>query len=187
MEKQNIKIPNEADYYSCGIYCITNTTKNKDYIGQSQCLKSRITQHISQLKANKHPNREMQSDYNNGDVFTCKVLYKVSQSLVYLLEGIETFYILKYQSNITGYNGDYGSKQKPLLAQKQAINPFIITNLSIEELKQDITNDPKSKMILQEILFLLSRINWSEEELYLFLKQFNFYNELGRYTDKRIK
>lgn len=47
-----------------GVYVITCEKNNKKYIGQSQILRVRITDHFSRLKANKHEKQEIQNDFN---------------------------------------------------------------------------------------------------------------------------
>lgn len=185
MKQCKLILPKEAEQYSCGVYCITNITKNKCYIGQSTQLKTRILTHFTGMKNGTHPIKELSEDYKQGNIFKCEILFKATKCYTYILEGIETFYIQMYQSNVCGYNGDYGSKKKPTEAQKQAINPFIIKNIKTEYLQKDITKNEKQKLLLEEILFLLDRMNWNEEELYLFLKQTNFYNSLNNYSDQR--
>jgi GIY-YIG catalytic domain len=53
-----------------GIYKIFNKITNKCYIGASHNIMSRLKGHISQLKLDKHRNKEMQKEYlNNQDEF----------------------------------------------------------------------------------------------------------------------
>ena len=57
----------EPNYYPAGIYAIHNTTKDIFYIGSSENIEKRWQQHQILLKTNKHYNKKLQSDYNNGD------------------------------------------------------------------------------------------------------------------------
>jgi group I intron endonuclease len=51
-----------------GIYLIKCIPKNKAYIGSAGNVLTRLKQHYHLLKANRHPNKEMQADFNqNGD------------------------------------------------------------------------------------------------------------------------
>lgn len=51
-----------------GVYAIKNKTNKKIYIGQSENLYMRYQSHKSALKAGRHPNREMQNDYNKRHI-----------------------------------------------------------------------------------------------------------------------
>lgn len=52
-----------------GIYGIFNATKERWYVGQSQNVSDRLSEHRSRLKRGTHHCKEMQRDYDNGDVF----------------------------------------------------------------------------------------------------------------------
>jgi group I intron endonuclease len=47
-----------------GIYKIVNTVNGKAYVGQSQNIKKRITEHFRLLRANKHSNPRLQNAFN---------------------------------------------------------------------------------------------------------------------------
>lgn len=49
---------------SCGIYCITNATNSKKYIGQSRNIEKRWQSHIGELKRNKHSNNHLQNAWS---------------------------------------------------------------------------------------------------------------------------
>jgi hypothetical protein len=67
-------IPN---YNEPGIYCIINKTNGRVYIGKAlvSCHK-RIELHINDLRCHRHFCEDLQSDYENGDIFFCDVLYE---------------------------------------------------------------------------------------------------------------
>lgn len=48
----------------CGIYKIVNVAKNECYIGQSQNIKKRISEHFRLLKSGKHVNARLQNAFN---------------------------------------------------------------------------------------------------------------------------
>lgn len=50
-----------------GIYKITNLVNHKVYVGQSQNMFERRAQHFEALRNNKHPNAEMQKDWNENN------------------------------------------------------------------------------------------------------------------------
>lgn len=50
-----------------GIYKITNQLNGKCYIGQSKNVYERKAEHFTALRRNRHPNREMQKDWNKSN------------------------------------------------------------------------------------------------------------------------
>jgi len=88
---------------TCGIYCIHNLSNNKHYIGKSGQIEKRWKSHQSSLKSNKHINKDIQNDWNNGNSedFEFKLLKKCEWAL---LNRYENFYMLKYDSLKNGYN-----------------------------------------------------------------------------------
>lgn len=50
---------------SPGVYVILNKISGRRYIGSSRRVISRINSHISNLKASRHRNKELQKDFNN--------------------------------------------------------------------------------------------------------------------------
>lgn len=59
-----------------GIYCISNTVNNKNYIGSSINIQKRLEKHRSLLKHNKHFNSYLQNAWNKygGEVFEFSIL-----------------------------------------------------------------------------------------------------------------
>lgn len=89
---------------SMGIYCITNSANGKSYIGKSNDIDRRRTQHFSALENNEHDNEEMQRDYNKygNDCFEFSILETVDDE--YKLDYIEDYYIKKFDLLTNGYN-----------------------------------------------------------------------------------
>lgn len=88
----------EPNYYPAGIYAIHNTTKDIFYIGSSENIEKRWQQHQILLKTNKHYNKKLQSDYNNGDniIFgLIKDTFPDKRQLLYE----ERFYIHNWKQN----------------------------------------------------------------------------------------
>lgn len=48
----------------CGIYRIVNRATNECYVGQSQYMRKRISEHFRLLRLKKHPNPRLQNSYN---------------------------------------------------------------------------------------------------------------------------
>lgn len=70
-----------------GVYLIENKTQNKYYVGSSFDIEKRLSQHFSLLKSGNHTIKDMQDDYNNGDVFNRHIIKNLNTSVKsYLLE-----------------------------------------------------------------------------------------------------
>jgi len=50
-----------------GIYKITNQLTGKVYVGQSKNVYRREIEHFTALRCGKHPNKEMQKDWNHNN------------------------------------------------------------------------------------------------------------------------
>ena len=74
---------------NCGVYCIRCKVNNKAYIGSSADIKKRWIEHKSRLKVGKHPNKQLQEDYNK---------YGADNFLYSILINCESQYLLKYES-----------------------------------------------------------------------------------------
>ena len=87
----------------CGVYCIRCEVNNKLYIGSSADITRRWLEHERKLKRCKHPNKQLQEDYNRygADSFSYLVLIKCSPEC---LTEYETFYVEKYNT----MNADLG-------------------------------------------------------------------------------
>lgn len=48
----------------CGIYKLVNRVTGQCYVGQSQRVQKRISEHFRLLRGNKHPNSHLQNAYN---------------------------------------------------------------------------------------------------------------------------
>jgi len=59
----------------CGIYKIVNKKSGLCYVGQSQRVKKRVSEHFRQLRSNKHPNPKLQNAFNKHgeDSFDWKI------------------------------------------------------------------------------------------------------------------
>jgi excinuclease UvrABC nuclease subunit len=83
-----------------GVYYLTNTVNGKKYVGSSNNIYKRYLEHMSDLKANRHPNQRLQSDYNSGlTKFTYTICEMCEESE---LKDLENVWInkLKPQYNI---------------------------------------------------------------------------------------
>lgn len=86
-----------------GIYLITNTITNKNYIGKSIDIERRWKNHISELNLNKHVNIDLQADWNEygQNNFTFKIIEICSEDVLSNREKhwIDIFNVREY-----GYN-----------------------------------------------------------------------------------
>lgn len=88
-----------------GIYYIKNETKNIFYIGSSQNIQTRIRQHFSDLKSNRHLNKGMQADFVAGDIFTHGIIETTPETSKYVLFEMERDTIEEYKKQgISLYN-----------------------------------------------------------------------------------
>lgn len=51
-----------------GVYILRNERTGKIYIGSSADIIGRFYQHFNDLEKNRHTNKDLQKDYNNGDM-----------------------------------------------------------------------------------------------------------------------
>ena len=121
-----------------GIYIIENTINNKIYIGQtSVSFKNRLSNHVSELKRNKHCNNHLQRAWNKygEDNFLFDILEECSKKL---LNRREVYWISYYESNNSdyGYNktpGGEGYKRKP--SSKESSGYIYPTEEMIKDVK----------------------------------------------------
>lgn len=76
MREHFINAPLACDHSSV-VYALMNTSNRKIYIGKTDNFSQRIKQHWYSLKTQKHPIKEMQEDFNNGDRFLVICLNRV--------------------------------------------------------------------------------------------------------------
>ena len=85
----------------CGIYMIINRTNGKVYIGQSRRMFFRKREHFDALKKHKHPNKDMQKDFNCKHIFEWHI---VEYCNIEQLNEREKYWIDYYNSIEKGYN-----------------------------------------------------------------------------------
>ena len=95
-----------------GIYVITNKVNNKVYIGQTENIELRFSQHLNMLRANRRTNKHMQNVYNKyGEenfVFDTIYIAEKHENLNHL----ERIFISLYKTNEQeiGYNKTNGGE-----------------------------------------------------------------------------
>lgn len=95
-----------------GIYCIENLINHKKYIGQSKNIKRRLSDHLSELRNNKHFNDHLQRSWNTYGQknFNISILCYCPENE---LDKRETYYIDLYKTmnKDFGYNKDSGGNK----------------------------------------------------------------------------
>lgn len=88
-----------------GVYILNNENSGRVYIGSSVDIVTRITNHFRDLKSNRHANKELQKDYNNGDLIKPYYyrLYPVNNKNFLFSEEGKTIEYFK-QNNYNLYN-----------------------------------------------------------------------------------
>lgn len=94
-----------------GIYCIKNKNTKSKYIGQTKYVKSRILQHLNELRKNNHPNSILQKSWNKYGEESFEI-YFILYIPIYknLMDLLEILLILIFSSHKSkgGYNISWG-------------------------------------------------------------------------------
>lgn len=92
-----------------GVYVLINKTKRKCYIGQANDVQNRLSVHQSNLTKGNHSVKEMQKDYDKGDVFISEIIAETKRTNSFVAKyerrTIEQYYIrCMMELNISLYN-----------------------------------------------------------------------------------
>ena len=84
-----------------GIYIIKNKKENKIYVGQSIMIEQRRTQHLTDLRGKRHPNKQLQEDFNRlgEESFEHQVYQEVNKNDVLLIKLKELETMLKFRND----------------------------------------------------------------------------------------
>lgn len=97
-----------------GIYCIFNAKDKKYYVGQSTELSVRLSSHKTKLNLGKHPNKQLQKDFNLKrnffDIFVLETIPSDTDNLINVLNEREIFWIKTLESHSFGYNKNQGGR-----------------------------------------------------------------------------
>lgn len=134
---------------SIGIYRILNTKNNKMYIGSSEDLDKRKTNHFGMLKRNKHHSIHLQRAYNRTinaqQVFIFEILEYCNEEILLERENYYLNYYCKSQDYINNIN-------KEFLKISYNIQPYAVKGFSGKHRKETILklkmNHPLRKNIL---------------------------------------
>ena len=104
-----------------GVYSIENTKNGLVYVGQSANIKTRWQEHVRTLKANKHPNRRLQADWNEHGESAFK--FSIIEKCTYdQLANRERHYIKRY----TGYCYNSTKRNAPKAQTRPVLEPAIV-------------------------------------------------------------
>ena len=83
-----------------GIYIIKNEKENKIYVGQSIMIEQRRTQHFTDLRGKRHPNKQLQEDFNRlgEDAFEHQIYQEVVKDDVLLIKLKELETMFKFRN-----------------------------------------------------------------------------------------
>jgi hypothetical protein len=83
-----------------GIYIIKNKKENKIYVGQSIMIEQRRTQHFTDLRGKRHPNKQLQEDFTRlGEESFEHQVYKELEKDFILLNEEEWKTMRKFRDN----------------------------------------------------------------------------------------
>lgn len=143
-----LDIDNLDDLSKKGIYSITNTLNNKKYIGSTaKSFKSRLTQHLSKLRLNKHHCIHLQYAWNKygEDVFQFHIEEVVEDNSILLDKEAE--YIAKHNSFHTGYNANPNPNTSPMYNESSREKSSRTHKQQWENLKNSMTSDEYQSFI----------------------------------------
>lgn len=131
----------------CGIYCIENLVNGKKYIGLSNDIYRRWSNHLCELEGNYHVNIHLQNAWNKYGVeqFRFYILEKCDESELNLRE---QFWIEYYNTFKDGYNRTIGG---------EGIQGVKLSKERKEEISKSLTGRPcseKTKKLMREHMML---------------------------------
>lgn len=158
-----------------GVYSIKNENTGAFYIGKSKIVKTRIAQRKRALERGDHPNKALQADYNKGDAFRFEILFEVPNSsyggvsVGCILDGLEMWYILHTNADITGYNDKIGICDSREVAKKRSISPEQAEQLLYSSKSSSLSAvEEYALTLVQE---LMRKHSWDKDFLYYLLSK----------------
>ena len=158
-----------------GVYSIKNENTGAFYIGKSTIVKTRIAQHKRALEQGKHANKALQADYNRGHAFRYEILFEVPNSsygginVRAVLDGLEMWYILHTNADITGYNDKIGICDSREVAKKRSISPEQAEQLLHSSKSNSLSAvEEYALTLVQE---LMRKHSWDKDFLYYLLSK----------------
>jgi group I intron endonuclease len=123
----------EIKRLNAGVYQIKCLVNGKVYIGSSECIPTRVQNHLSELKSKKHYSKDLQEDFNKygEEGFHAEVLKYMEEGDIFVQEKL---FIRNCDSEM--YNSHkYESKAKKISVEAIEIapNPYIGVPVVFEE------------------------------------------------------
>lgn len=164
-----MKVDKGFGYKKCGIYCITNSTNKKCYIGSSSHIYYRIRRHKSELQKGVHTNGHLQNAYNK---------YGSTSFIVTILEECpESNLLSREQHYIDVMCPDYN------------ITKDVIRNSLSPESRKKISETMKAKAKSGIRINYMNDEKRKEIDLYdcncQHIKRFISYSDAGRFIQKK--
>ena len=153
------------------IYCIECVELKRQYIGSTNDIKRRYSEHISMLENNSHPNYKLQDVYNKKKyTFRFKVLERIKKCTKGYILKREQYYIDKYIKTCFNLKTVWDEDLKsylPRLIKKRKRNYEImqikkeIKEMRAKKRKKNKFNKNKSEIILlsQETLSKIKKVS----------------------------
>lgn len=136
------------------IYSIENKNNGRVYIGQAS-NKHRFSHHKYSLKKNKHANKQMQDDFNNGDSFEYKILCECENIEA---DEMERLHIKRNKDSYNVFSGGIKNFKCPIEFVNGMSERQKNKNLVGEKNSWSVISDDEAILILND-LKLRKRVN----------------------------
>lgn len=127
LKVRNINVPHKYKYQA-GIYCITQISTGKRYIGSTNNLQRRALEHFARLRTNKHSNSKLQRSWNKN----CQSDFILNTLLV--CEPLECLKYETYFLSTLDLSFDFNIEKEPMIAGcKRTFSPEHCKNISLAQ------------------------------------------------------
>ena len=172
-----------------GIYKITRKSDGKIYIGQSECIVKRISQHINNVRESNSEKIDGAINAEGWENFTYEVELALPGLNTEQLWLAESTYIAKYDSYNKGFNktkGNHIGKYDHEVFVRKNVVSAKVTKMIRDHFKLDYAN----KKVLLINLFdeqFINVLKYRDCDVVLISKYFDNKNELGEYIMEELK
>jgi len=151
----------EKEIMSSGIYYIKNIVTEKGYVGSSNNIYRRKTEHFRELRKNNHANKHLQSSFNKykENSFEFSVVINCPEEYIFKLE---QWFLSK-----SNYNCDYNICKEVKLPPKLVFTDEL--RLKMSEGSKLRANKEEEKLRLQSLVVS----NWKNPEHKKFMQEIN--------------
>jgi group I intron endonuclease len=149
--------------YPRKVYAIRHNVTNRVYIGSSCHIDKRFAEHISALRAHRHPVEDMQADFDRyGDDFSLTILDHIGTEAD---KNKEYEWMKKNQSYIRGIGYNYNDRkwlgidteeEEPIVGDEEEKPTYELKNENEKELISMICNheDPEKAALIASYIIL---------------------------------